>query len=322
MNLSAIDVNLVIALDALLQERSVTLAARRVGLSQPAMSHALTRLRELFSDPLLIRVGRQMALTSRAEAMTPQVAAIMLDLASLFGGTTPAFDPATSDRAFRIATTEYVQLLLLPQLNAALAQGGPRLAVHLLPLDARAVDALRNGEIDLAIGVLPPDGLPSDLRRAALFEDRFAGLARASHPTARGRVDLPTYAALPHVVASRPRAHGAHEGAHGAHEGVADDLIAARGVARREVMVVPNVLLLPHVVTASDLVATVATRLGRAFSSVLPLRTFDLPFELPPIEIAMAWNSRTEHDPARAWLRRLVTDAVPHMREPPRRKRV
>ncbi|WP_437285567.1 LysR family transcriptional regulator [Sorangium sp. So ce406] len=315
MNLSAIDVNLVIALDALLQERSVTLAARRIGLSQPAMSHALTRLRELFSDPLLIRVGRQMALTSRAEAMTPQVAAIMLDLASLFGGTTPAFDPATSDRAFRIATTEYVELLLLPQLNAALAQGGPRLAVHLLPLDARAVDALRNGEIDLAIGVLPPDGLPSDLRRAALLEDRFAGLARASHPTARGRVDLPTYAALPHVVASRPRAHGAHEG-------VADDLIAARGVARREVMVVPNVLLLPHVVAASDLVATVATRLGRAFSSVLPLRTFDLPFELPTIEIAMAWNSRTEHDPARAWLRRLVTDAVPQMREPPRRKRV
>ncbi|WP_434042332.1 LysR family transcriptional regulator [Sorangium cellulosum] len=315
MNLSAIDVNLVIALDALLQERSVTLAARRVGLSQPAMSHALTRLRELFSDPLLIRVGRQMALTSRAEAMTPQVAAIMLDLAGLFGGTTPAFDPATSDRAFRIATTEYVELLLLPQLNAALAQGGPRLAVHLLPLDARAVDALRHGEIDLAIGVLPPDGLPSDLRRAALFEDRFAGLARASHPTARGRVDLPTYTALPHVVASRPRAQGAHEG-------VADDLIAARGVARREVMVVPNVLLLPHVVTASDLVATVATRLGRAFSSVLPLRTFDLPFELPPIEIAMAWNSRTEHDPARAWLRRLVMDAVPHMREPPRRKRV
>ncbi|WP_437731349.1 LysR family transcriptional regulator [Sorangium sp. So ce1335] len=315
MNLSAIDVNLVVALDALLQERSVTLAARRVGLSQPAMSHALTRLRELFSDPLLVRVGRQMALTSRAEAMTPQVAAIMHDLAGLFGGTAPAFDPATSDRAFRIATTEYVEILLLPQLNAALAQGGPRLALHLLPLDGRAVEALRSGEIDLAIGVFPPDSLPSDLRRAPLFDDRFAGLARASHPTARGLVDAATYAALGHVVASRNAAHGPHEG-------VADDLIAARGVSRREVMVVPNVFLLPHVVTASDLVATVAARLGRAFSSVLPLRTFDLPFELPPIEIAMAWNGRTEHDPARAWLRGVVTEAVPRTREAVRRKRV
>ncbi|WP_437574664.1 LysR family transcriptional regulator [Sorangium sp. So ce887] len=312
MNLSAIDVNLVIALDALLQERSVTLAARRVGLSQPAMSHALTRLRELFSDPLLVRVGRQMALTSRAEAMTPQVAAIMHDLASLFGGTRPTFDPATSERTFRIATTEYVELLLLPQLNAALAEGGPKLALHLLPLDARAVDALRNGEIDLAIGVFPEDTLPSGLRRAALFDDRFAGLARASHPTARGRVDLQSYAALGHVVAPR----------HGAHDGVADDLIAARGIARREAMAVPHVFLLPHVVTASDLVATVATRLGRAFSSLLPLRTFDLPFELPPIEIAMAWNGRTEDDPARAWLRDVVTAAVPTMREAARRKRL
>ncbi|MGK4000741.1 LysR family transcriptional regulator [Sorangium sp. So ce1024] len=316
MNLSAIDVNLVIALDALLQERSVTLAARRVGLSQPAMSHALTRLRELFSDPLLIRVGRQMALTSRAEAMIPQVAAIVHDLAGLFGGAAPTFDPATSDRAFRIAATEYVELLLLPQLNAALAQGGPRLALHLLPLDGRAVDALRSGEIDLAIGAFPPDSLPSDLRRTPLFDDRFAGLARVSHPTARGLVDLATYAALPHAITSRPRAHGAH----GALDGTADDLIAARGVSRREVMVVPHVFLLPHVIAASDLVATVAARLGRAFSSVMPLRTFDLPFELPPIEIAMAWNGRTEHDPARAWLRDAVAGAAPRTREAARRK--
>ncbi|WP_437808687.1 LysR family transcriptional regulator [Sorangium sp. So ce1078] len=312
MNLSAIDVNLVIALDALLQERSVTLAARRVGLSQPAMSHALTRLRELFSDPLLVRVGRQMALTSRAEAMTPEVAAIMHDLARLFGGARPIFDPATSERTFRIATTEYVELLLLPHLNAALAEGGPKLALHLLPLDARAGDALRNGEIDLAIGVFPEDTLPSDVRRAALFDDRFAGLARASHPKARGRVDLQTYAALGHVVVLR----------RGAHDGAADDLIASRGIARREAMAVPHVFLLPHVVTASDLVATVATRLSRAFSSLLPLRTFDLPFELPSIEIAMAWNSRTEDDPARAWLRGLVRAAVPPMREAVRRKRV
>ncbi|WP_437586849.1 LysR family transcriptional regulator [Sorangium sp. So ce1000] len=311
MNLSAIDVNLVIALDALLQERSVTLAARRVGLSQPAMSHALTRLRELFSDPLLIRVGRQMALTSRAEAMTPQVAAIVHDLAGLFGETTPAFDPKTTDRTFRIAATEYVELVLLPRLNAALAEGGPSLALQLLPLDVRAVDALRSGEIDLAIGVFPQESLPSDLRRAPLFDDRFAGLARASHPTARGHVDLETYAALSHVVVPR----------RGAHDGATDDLIAARGVARREAMAVPHVFLVPHVIAASDLVATVATRLGRAFSSLMPLRTFDLPFELPPIEIAMAWNSRTESDLARAWLRNVVMDTATGTRETVRRKR-
>ncbi|AUX25062.1 LysR family transcriptional regulator [Sorangium cellulosum] len=312
MNLAAIDVNLVIALDALLRERNVTYAARRMGLSQPAMSHALTRLRELFSDPLLVRVGRRMALSPRAEAMIPQVASIMQELSGLFGMETPPFDPATTPRAFRIAAAEYVDLVLLAKLNAALAQGGKNLSLHLLPLDARAADAVRSGDVDLAIGAFAADALPSGVSREELFEDRFVGLARASHPKARGRVDLDTYAALEHVTVPRQ----------GAHDGVADDLIAARGVQRRAVMTVSHVLLVPHVVAGSDHVATVATRIGRAFSSMLPLRTFDLPFELPPLQISMLSSTRTHNEPAQAWLRGVVNEAVAHMQDVGRRKRV
>lgn len=312
MNLAGIDVNLVIALDALLRERNVTYAARRMGLSQPAMSHALTRLRELFSDPLLVRVGRQMALSPRAEAMIPQVASIMQGLAGLFGKEPPTFDPATTPRVFRIAASEYVDLLLLSKLNAALSQSGKNLSIHLLPLDARAADAIRLGDIDLAIGAFPADELPSGVRREELFEDRFIGIARTSHPTARGRLDLETYAALTHVTVPRQ----------GAHDGVADALLAARGVQRRVVMTVAHVFLVPHVVAGSDHVATVAARIGRAFSSMLPLRTFDLPFDLPPLQISMLLSARTYKDPALVWLRGIVRDAVAHMQDTGRRKRM
>ncbi|AUX46003.1 LysR family transcriptional regulator [Sorangium cellulosum] len=312
MNLSAIDVNLIVALDALLRERSVTRAARSVGLSQPAMSHALMRLREIFSDPLLLRIGRQMALTTRAEALIPQVATVMQELSVLFFGVPPPpFDPATSARTFRIATTEYVDLLLAPKLTATLSESSPKIALHLLPLDERSVDAVRSGDIDLAIGVFPDDDFPADVRRADLVEDRFVGLARASHPKARGRVDLETYSSFGHVLVP----------GRGAQDGIGDALVAKRDIPRRVAMTAPHVFLLPHLVVGSDLVATVGARIGRAFSSLLPIREFELPFELPPIEISMLWSNRTHDEPARAWLRGVVVDAVSQMQDLGRRRR-
>jgi DNA-binding transcriptional LysR family regulator len=310
VNLSAIDINLVVALDALLRERNVTRAARRVGLSQPAMSHALTRLRGLMGDPLLVRVGRQMQLTARAEAMAGQVAAIMHDLAGLFGEPPPPFDPATSSRAFRIAASEFVDLALLSRLNATLSDGAPRISVHLVPALDRAAEALRSEEIDLALGVFPEGALPADVRRATLFHDRFVGLARMSHPRARGRVAPEIFASLAHIAVP----------GRGAGDGVADDLLAKRGVKRRVAMTVPHVLLVPPVVAGTDLVATVAARIARAFSSQLPLREFELPVDLPPVEIAMLWSNRTHNEPGRAWLRELVSDAVTHVLDVGRRK--
>jgi DNA-binding transcriptional LysR family regulator len=312
VNLSTIDVNLVVALDALLRERNVTRAARRVGLSQPAMSHALMRLREALRDPLLVRVGRNMALTERAEAMTGQVAAIMHDLAGLFGGGPPSFDPDTSTRAFRIAATDYVYLQLLSRLNAALARNAPRTALHALSLgDMQAADALRRGEIDLAIGVFPPDTTPPDVLREELFQERFVGLARLKHPTARGRIDLETYAGLSHVLVP----------GRGPEDGAIDDVLAGRGIARRAVMTVPNVQLAAHIVADSDIVATVTERVERVFSGQLALRTFELPFDLPPVEFAMLCHSRMAGEPALGWLRRLVTEAAITPHEVGRRKR-
>jgi len=312
MNLSAIDVNLVVALDALLRERSVTRAARRVGLSQPAMSHTLTRLREALGDPLLVRVGRQMTLTDRAEAMTGRVTALMQDLESLFGRTPEPFDPAESGRAFRVAASEYVLFVVLPPLHALFAHAAPRASLQALPLgEAPVVEGLRSGEIDLALGTFLPEAVPGDVRSAALIQDRYVGLAHVSHPKAHGRPDLEAYMSAAHLVVS-PRA--------GRGDAV-DELLARRGLSRRIAVTVPSFLVAPYVIAISELFATLPERVALAFSSALPLRRFDPPFELAAPEITMLWHDRTHHEPMHQWLRRMVGEASGHAFVGGRRKR-
>lgn len=310
MNLSGIDVNLVVALDALLRERSVTRAAKRMGLSQPAMSHTLTRLREVLGDPLLVRVGRQMALTERAEALTGRVAAMVQDLEGLFGMSPAPFEPAESSRAFRLAAPEHVHVLLLPSLHALAAHEAPRVTLHAqLWQEARVVEALRSGEWDVAIGAARPD-LPAEVRRAEILRDRFVGMTRLNHPKARVRADMETYLGLSHLAVAPP----------GGRDPV-DELLARRGLSRRIAMTAPCFLVAPHVVATSDLVATLPERLAGAFAATLPLRAFDPPFELAAPEAAMLWHERVHEDPAHRWLRRVVTEASTRVISGGRRRR-
>ncbi|MRG95616.1 LysR family transcriptional regulator [Polyangium spumosum] len=302
MNLAGIDVNLVVALAALLQERSVTEAAKRVGISQPAMSHALARLRETLGDPLLVRVGRAMTLTPRAEALAPRAQAVVEELEALLAPL-PSFDPKTSRRTLKLSATDYVQLVLLPTLEEIVSREAPGITLHVLPItDQLAAERLRDGEADVAIGRFDHEAPALDVRRVALFRDTFVGVARAGHPTARGRLDLSTYAELSHVLVS-PR---------GTPGGIVDGALAQMGLARRVALTVPHFLVVPHVVASSDHVTTMLAHVAATFTALLPLTTFELPpeLDLEPIGMTMMWHERTHEDPGARWLRGALVRAA------------
>lgn len=299
MNLSAIDVNLVVALDALLRERNVTRAAKRMGLSQPAMSHTLTRLREALDDPILVRVGRQMVLTERAEALAARVSALMQELEGLFGVRPAPFEPRGSTRTFRLLLSDEAQLLLLPPLLRLLSKEAPRVSLDAAPLgDASVIDALRSGARDLAIGPYAAAELPADLRREVLYRDRLVGLARVNHPKARGRVEMDAYLAAGHLVLRSPGERDA-----------VDELLARKGLSRRAAAVAPHVLVVPHLVAESDLVATLPGRVASAFETLLAVRSFEPPFDIEAPEAVMVWHDRAHADPASRWLRSALTEA-------------
>ncbi|MDC3959994.1 LysR family transcriptional regulator [Polyangium jinanense] len=302
MNLAGIDVNLVVALDALLQERSVTEAAKRIGLSQPAMSHALARLRETLGDPLLVRVGRTMTLTPRAEALVPRARAVVEELEALLAPL-PSFDPKTSRRTFKLGATDYVQFVLLPALEEILSREAPNLTLHILPIGVPpASESLCEGEIDVAVGRFEHENMPLDVRRVSLFQDTFVGVAREGHPRARGKLDLATYAELSHVLVS-PR---------GKPGGIVDGALAKKGLVRHVALTVPHFLVVPHIVATSNHVTTMLAHVAATFTTLLPLATFEPPpeLDLAPVTMTMVWHERTHEDPGARWLRDALVRAA------------
>ena len=302
MNLAGIDVNLVVALDALLRERSVTEAAKRIGLSQPAMSHALARLRETLGDPLLVRVGRAMTLTPRAEALAPRARAVVEELEALLAPL-PSFDPKTSQRTLKVSATDYVQLVLLPALGEIIFREAPGITLQITPISDRpAAERLRDGDADVAVGRFDHEAQALDVRRVALFRDTFVGVACAGHPTARGQLDLATYAELSHVLVS-PR---------GTPGGIVDGALAKKGLARRVALTVPHFLVVPHIVASSHHVTTMLRHVAATFTALLPLTTFEPPpeLELEPVVMQMMWHERTHEDPGARWLRDALVRAA------------
>ena len=299
MNLSGIDLNLLVALYAVLEERSVTGAAKRVGLTQPAMSHALNRLRGVLKDPILVRAGRRMALSQRAEALIPQVTALVTELDGLFCGAPARFDPAERARTFRVAASDAAQLVIFPALHALITEQAPRAAIRASPFDrADVVRALRNGEIDVAVGDVDPAGLPSEIHGAELLRDPLVVIMPLRHPVGRTHLDIEGYLALDHVAieaAGRPD--------------VVDQHLARRGQARRVALTVSSPLVAAYVVSTSQLFATLPARAARTFLSALHVEGTEAPPELPEVVTVMLWHHRVNADPAHQWLRGLLADA-------------
>ncbi len=300
MNLQAIDLNLLVVFEALMEERGVTRAAKRVGLSQPAMSNALARLRHTFDDPLFVRTTDGMSPTPAAQTLIGPVRSALALLRDLFEER-PAFDPSASERLFHLLTNDYVELTLLPPLAKAIREqaGGVRFRVLRSPsvFEPPSANSLAES-FDLAIGFFP-DALTLDarVRSELLWEDRNVCIARARRPKIRGRISLRQYAEAEHVAVFYKK-----QGL-----GVIDTLLAQQGLSRRTAVVVPHFASVPFIVSATDFIATVPERLARKFSGQLKLQLLRAPIEIPPLRLTLLWHERFHADPAHSWMREMIT---------------
>ncbi|MFA7431037.1 MAG: LysR family transcriptional regulator [Rhodospirillaceae bacterium] len=293
------DFNLLVALDALLAEGSVAGAARRTGLSTSAMSRTLGRLRATTGDPLLVRAGRQMVPTPHAQAIRERARDAVLEIRTLLSPAVSELDPSTLDRIFVIRANEGFVEAFGPGLIAAAAGEAPRVSLHFAPKMEKDSRYLREGRVDLEIGVV--ENMGPEIRLQALFRDHFIGVVRAGHPLLSSpAVTAGQYASYGHVVASRRgRAHGP-----------VDDALAELGLARKVASVVPGFPAALAVAMASDLIALLPAsylpappaggKAGQAFG------TFELPVPTQVITISQMWHPRLEMDPAHRWLRQLV----------------
>jgi DNA-binding transcriptional LysR family regulator len=290
--LSAIDLNLLVVLEALLSERHVTRAAMRVGLSQSATSHALSRLRDLYGDPLLVRSGSKLALTPRAHALLPVITRALADLHATITQE-PAFDARVSERAFRLGADDYTQAMLIPPLLEHFEREAPGISLSTVHAP-NLLELVEEGQVDLATVV--GHSVPSPLRRQELFTEGFTCMVRKRHPSVKSKLTLSQYLALRHLVVAPSGAPGS----------VVDSALAERGKQRRVALRVSSFLVAAVLVMKSDLISTVPERLAQRFVKIYPLRLLPPPLPLPRFTLSIAWHPRLENDPPHAWFRNAI----------------
>lgn len=290
MDLRRIDLNLLVTLDVLLREPGVTPAARRLNLSQPAVSARLQRLRELFADPLFVPNGRGLAPTPLAREIAPRLQRILADLGGVLR-TGERFEPATAERTFRIAATDDFHAAVTARLLALMQREAPgcRLAM-MTPGRDRLEHLLLDGEIDLVLGI--PYVMPADAVCETLYMDDFLCVARRGHPAFGRMLDLDTYCRLPHLLVSPLT---------GDFYGHVDDELSALDRSRRVVASVASFLLVPEVLARTDLVCTVAGRLARLWEGRLAIA--EPPLEVAGFAVQLGWSPAADADQGLAWLR-------------------
>jgi len=298
-----VDLNLLVLLDALLREESVTRAAERVSMSPPAMSRALGRLREQLGDPLLVRAGRELVPTPRARELAPEVRSLVEAVERVMR---PQESPALAslERRFRIRATDHVLAVLGPGVDRAVAEQAPGVALDYSPNLPSDPDDLREGRVDLAIGVY--HRAAPELRRTTLFHDRFVCVVRADHPRVKRKPSLERFAAMEHVLVAPRFQPGS----------VVDHALAERGLERRVARVVPYFLAALHLVAGSDYVLTVSERLARAEAERFGLRVVGSPLPLERYPIHALWHPRLDADGAHRWLRQVLVDAAAGLSAP------
>ncbi len=293
--LAALDLNLLVTFFAIDEHRHVGRAARALGLSQPALSHALARLRAAFDDELFIKTPRGVVPTARAQSLSAPIRQICSDIQTALLGQ-PTFATHTIDRTFRIQTTDLIECLLAAPLTNQLAVQAPnaRLAFEALRFELPK-PALESGRTDLAIaGFFEPP--PEGYIRQLLFRDGFLGCVAKRHPLARGRVTLARYAQAEHVLIAPG----------GELQGVVDRLLAKQKRRRRVVLGSSGFLASGFAVAETNTVLTAPARLVKQLCQILPLKSFTLPLAVPPIAVYQVWHQRNQDAPEHRFLRQLV----------------
>ena len=293
--LSNVNLNLLVALDALLVTRSVSEAARRARVTKSAMSHSLSALRALFEDPLLVRIAGRMQLTPRAESLKQPLGQVLGDVTKILEGFGP-FDPARAERRFVIAAPDFFSTLILPPLLEAIRNEAPGIELSVVP-SARRGNAwmLETGELDLALGAVLDDA--PGMRRSVLCTETFACAVRAGHPDIGDALSLDDYTHIPHLMITL----GDDE-----QPTWIDEALAKRGRSRRVAVRVRYFMAAPLVIARSDLLLTAPAMLIDYFSKLVPLKVFRPPIALPSYAEEAYWHERYDGDPAHRWLRELL----------------
>jgi DNA-binding transcriptional LysR family regulator len=308
--LAALDLNLLVAFDALARERSVTAAARRLGVTQSAVSHALRRLRGLLGDELFVRGQGGMLLTPRAQALVTPLRSGLVTLGRALKQ--PAeFDPGTAQRAFRIASPDLFDVLVIPRLLERIRKLAPGVDLSIVPVapGGSVAERLETGEVDVAVAPRFDTELPgqgqlsaSGLVRSALFRDVFVCLVRADHPAlpARGKLTLDAYAQLSHLLVA-PRGEG---------RGYIDEALAKVGHTRRIALRIPHFYSALGIVEKSDLILTAPSALARIDGPARAVRALAPPLALPTHTVNLIWHERFTKEPGQRWLREQLAESA------------
>ncbi|MBD2186406.1 LysR family transcriptional regulator [Planktothrix sp. FACHB-1355] len=295
IDLGTIDLNLLVAFEALFEERSVTAAARRLYLGQPAMSAALGRLRSLFKDELFIRIGAKMEPTSKCKALAPGILLALQQIRQTIEFNR-SFNPASSQRSFAIGSSDSVSYVLMPKLWEICQQTAPGINLRLMAFEKDNVkEMLEQGIIDVALGVFPNP--PQQTSIEPLFQERFIGIARQGHPALiDGSISRETFVSLPHALFTMRRDA----------TGEIDKLLARYHLQRRVALTISHALAIPEIVSKSNLVAAIPSRLAKSFISLCPLQIFEVPLETEPWTVSLLWSKLVDKDLANSWLRQTI----------------
>ena len=295
MNYRKVDLNLLLLFDALMRERHVSRAGERVGLSQPAMSHALKRLRLMFNDPILVRQGSEMVPTPLALRLSPKISGILDDSFSLVGSE-QEFEPAECERTFRIGMTDYANASFLPGLLSELRRQAPSARVMVRHVGRNhGARAIAEGEIDLALGNFLQD---ENLRLHSLTMERYICAISTDHSFKGTEMSLEDYLSLPHLLVAST----------GEESGLVDFELSLRNLRRNIVCIVPHFLVAPMLIQNTDMVLTLMEGVLRNNEELYKLRLIDPPIEIPEYRSYLAWDQSTENDKALQWLRGLIVE--------------
>jgi DNA-binding transcriptional LysR family regulator len=298
MQLKDIDLNLLLVFDRMLAEKRVSAVAESLGLSQPAISNALARLRKLLGDELFLRTARGMEPTPFALQLAEPVAYAMGALHTALNQQV-VFDPATSTRGFTLAMTDIGEIYFTPRLMEALSVAAPGVTISTLRNNTATNlrDELEAGHVDIAIGLLPQ--LKAGVFQRRLFLQRYVCLFSNAHSLAHKRsVSLKDFSAADHVQVL----------AAGTGHGKADDVMAAQGIQRRIRLKVPHFVAIGHILRSSEMIATVPERLAQSIAEPFGLVWRPHPVALPQIAINLFWHAKAHRDPGNQWLRGLLFD--------------
>ncbi|WEX79734.1 LysR family transcriptional regulator (plasmid) [Sinorhizobium numidicum] len=305
MRFKGLDLNLLVALDALMTERKLTAAARSINLSQPAMSAAIARLRTYFRDELFTMQGRELVPTPRAEALAPAVRDALLHV-QLSVISWDSFNPAQSDRRFRISLSDFMTLVFFEKVVERVAWEAPGVSFELLPRADQPDELLRRGEVDFLI--FPELFMSSAHPKAKLFDETFVCVGCPTNNQLTAQLSFESYMSMGHVAAKygTTRKHSLEEW-----------LLLEHGLERRVEVVVQGFSMIPPLLSGTDRIATMPLRLVRHFERTIPLRIVELALPLPAFAMAVQWPALCNSDPASLWMREILLQEAARMEDPP-----